>query len=109
MGARFFWDAFWELSTERASGSYGEGRIPYSAIRDFALDHGIADSGSFRFFRTMIRAMDAEYLDRGKTTASLEQQQKEAGLSDIASVNDPTAVRGLLSRISKARPDTGEQ
>lgn len=58
----FVWDAFWELNTERPMG-FALGPIPARAIREHAEAAGIFGD-AFDSFRTVIRALDAEYLKR---------------------------------------------
>ncbi len=67
-----------------------EGRIPYTAIRLFARDHGLVKDAA-HWFRTVIREMDAEYLGiRAPTAAS--------HLVNETPMNDVKGVRGLLRR-----------
>ena len=58
----FVWDAFWELNTERPM-AFALGPIPGRAIREHAEFTGIVGD-AFDGFRTLIRALDAEYLKR---------------------------------------------
>ena len=56
---RFYWAAFWELSSERSFG-FGIGPIPHSAIRLYADANGVR--GDFmETFIGIIRRMDGEY------------------------------------------------
>lgn len=57
-GAAAWWEAFWELGTERQIGM-AEGPIPANAIREAA--HGLSRDEADGFRRVM-RAMDAIYL-----------------------------------------------
>lgn len=57
-GSHSFYNAFWDLDSERAIGMQ-PGRIPYSAIRKYAMNHGISDSD---VFIRIIMAMDKAYL-----------------------------------------------
>lgn len=61
----FYWDAFWELSTERQVGM-SPGPIPGSAIRDYAA----SDQGyNAACFSQIIRSMDDFYLSWGQEAA----------------------------------------
>lgn len=57
----FVWDAFWSLSSDRPTGM-STGPIPFSAVDRFAQRYGIDDLDEFDGFRSIIRAIDAEYL-----------------------------------------------
>ena len=98
-GARFLWDAFWELTTERPMGFGAEGRIPYTAIRLFAHDHSLAGDAA-GWFRTVIREMDAEYLGIRAPTAASQ-------IVNETPMNDVKGVRGLLRRHAKQSNSAG--
>lgn len=53
-----FWNAFWDLSTEREPGFEKQGRIRWSAIQQYAKMTGIEK----RIFERIIKAMDRAYL-----------------------------------------------
>lgn len=59
-GDTFYLEAFWELSTCR-SFSGGVGPIPWTAVVDYGLRFGL-DDDMLAPFVTVIRAMDAEYV-----------------------------------------------
>lgn len=76
-----------------------EGRIPYTAIRLFARDHGLVGDAA-NWFRTVIREMDAEYLGiRAPTAAS--------HIVNETPMNDVKGVRGLLRRHAKHSNSAG--
>lgn len=57
----FYWDAFWELSSERQLVMGGVGPIPGSKIREFAAIEGV-EGEIFHMFRRVIRAMDMVFI-----------------------------------------------
>ena len=59
-GDDWFMGAFWDLSTERPIGM-GSGPIPWSALLRYAAYAGLTP-GTMLLFRTVIHAMDREYL-----------------------------------------------
>lgn len=76
-----------------------EGRIPYTAIRLFAHDHGLAGDAA-GWFRTVIREMDAEYLGIRAPTAASQ-------IVNETPMNDVKGVRGLLLRHAKQSNSAG--
>lgn len=60
-GYESWYDAFWELSTDRQIG-FVTGPIPSKSIREYADYLGL-DRGESVRFRSVIRAMDKEFLD----------------------------------------------
>lgn len=56
----FYYEAFWEVSSDRQVGM-GLGGIPFTAIDRYAARYGITDQDRFDAFRRTMRAMDAEY------------------------------------------------
>lgn len=56
----FHYRAFWQLSTCRQIGM-AVGPIPWQAVNDYALRHGIWDA-DFEHFEACIEGMDAAYL-----------------------------------------------
>jgi hypothetical protein len=69
----FTWDAFSALSSDRSAGM-GEGAIPFTAIDRFAQRYGIDDLDEFDRFRSLISALDREYLG-----IRAEQSKKDDG------------------------------
>ena len=63
----FYWDAFWELSTDRSE----MGPIPFTAIDCFCKRHKIFDSDEFDSFCYFIRGLDSEYM-------GIKQRETEA-------------------------------
>lgn len=58
-----YWEGWQALRHDRQYGAMGGcSGISYLALSRYAGDHGIAD-GEFHIFTTLIRAMDAEYMD----------------------------------------------
>lgn len=57
----WLWDAFWDLSSCRASG-FGAGPIPWTAIHEYATRYRLTGD-RFESFRTVIRRMDGVALD----------------------------------------------
>lgn len=96
-GLQFLWDAFWELTTERPMGMAGEGRIPGSAIRHFAEDHGLYRDDA-RWFREVIREMDAEYL-------GLRTEEPGSGLINETPLSDVQGVKAMLRKFAKRKPE----
>lgn len=58
-GAEAWFEAFWELSTDRRVSEYGTGPIPASSIRSHTEGWPEEDRDAFR---VCIRAMDAAFL-----------------------------------------------
>lgn len=96
-GLQFLWDAFWELTTERPMGMAGEGRIPASAIREFARDHGFY-SDDARWFREVIREMDAEYL-------GLRTDDAPSGLINETPMSDVKGIKAMLRKYAKRKAE----
>ena len=57
----YVWDAFWTLNSDRPLG-IGEGPIPFTSIDRFAQRYGIDNLDDFDEFRSLIHAIDGEYL-----------------------------------------------
>lgn len=94
-GSEFLWEAFWELTTERRLGFGAESRIPHSAIRSYARDHGYRDPDTFSWFLAVIREMDAEYLG---IRAPAQQQVQ---ITDQVAMTDFSGIKALLRRLAK--------
>jgi len=69
--------AFFHLSTCRSYGM-GYGPIPWTAIRDFAVDRQL-DEEAWRLFEYWIRQMDAAYLD---WHAAEEKSRRDAAAAE---------------------------
>lgn len=60
---RWVWDAFSDLTTERAPGSMGPpGHIPWRAIYTYCQVHGIRGV-QFDHFKEVVKSMDDAYLE----------------------------------------------
>lgn len=60
LGLELYWNAFWDLSTCRASG-LGAGPIPWLAVRDYALTFEFDEEQQEDLFY-LVRLMDNEFL-----------------------------------------------
>ena len=68
---KFFWTAFWELSSDRALGGMGGvGPIQFSSIDRYAQRAGIVDPDQFRRFLRVIRSLDSAYVKKVNETKS---------------------------------------
>lgn len=55
---QWIWDAFSDLTTERAPGGFGPpGHIPWRAVRDYAREFGIRGV-AFLHFKEVVKEMD---------------------------------------------------
>lgn len=61
LGLQLFWVAFMELSSCRSS-AMGLGRIPWTAIKDWALAYELDEEQADDLFHAIL-AMDSAYLD----------------------------------------------
>ena len=64
----FVWDAFRELCSDRPASAAGMGAISFSSVDRYAARVGLCDIDAFSRFLTLIRRMDAAYLDHMKET-----------------------------------------
>ena len=60
LGLELYYDAFWELSTCRATG-LALGPIPWSAIKDYAVTFGLDEAQEEDLFY-LVRAVDNAFL-----------------------------------------------
>lgn len=60
-GLELYWDAFWDLSTCRATG-FGVGPIPWSAMRDYAVTFELDEEQQEDLYY-LVRVMDNTFLD----------------------------------------------
>lgn len=68
---RFFWIAFWELSSDRPIGGMGGvGAIPFTSIDQYARRFGVDDPDQFRRLLRVIRSLDSKYLAKVNETKS---------------------------------------
>jgi hypothetical protein len=59
---QFYWNAFWQINTDRPSNSAGISAISYMAIDAYARREGLEGSDFYDLFN-IVRAMDAEFID----------------------------------------------
>ena len=75
-GLKLYYDAFWELCSDRPMGMSGYGPIPYSSIRRYCVEWDMNDELSSNMKR-LIRRMDGEFLEwqdkRAKQNAKIKQ------------------------------------
>lgn len=71
-GLHYYYYAFVELSTCRNLGM-GEGCIPWSAVREYALSEGLGEDDFDRLL-ILVRGMDIEYLDYQKRKQKAESK-----------------------------------
>ncbi|MFC3206111.1 phage tail assembly chaperone [Aquamicrobium soli] len=58
-----YWRAWEALRNDRQYGAFGgASAVPYMAIRQYALDHGIVGA-EFETFRLLFKAIDTEWLE----------------------------------------------
>ncbi|MDR7036108.1 hypothetical protein J2X36_000844 [Methylobacterium sp. BE186] len=69
----FVWDAFWDLSNDRALGFGVVGPIPWSSIDRYAGRVGVSDPEEFERLSRLIRAMDTVWRER------MREDMKTAG------------------------------
>jgi hypothetical protein len=81
----FYWDAFNNLTSERAFGM-GVGPIPYSAIRRYADEFEIRSRDEFAFFSGIMQALDSEYL------ALINKPKGEADMVPVTDVAEQHLV-----------------
>ncbi|WP_313392030.1 hypothetical protein [Sphingobium yanoikuyae] len=75
----FYYDAFWNLHTERQVGM-AQGPIPDSAIKAYAADPELQLTNRERWaFRDIIRAMDNTYLNITAETAKTSTKAGKKG------------------------------
>jgi hypothetical protein len=96
---QFYWDAFWELSSDRQVGM-AIGRIPFSSIDRYAQRYDLDQVDEFDLFREVMRSMDAEF----RRLSSPEESKK--GLEVKAT--DIDGVRAVFDRLSKRQEANGD-
>jgi hypothetical protein len=80
-GLAFYMSAFYSLSSCRAVGM-AEGRIPWTAVKDYALYYGL-DEVEFDILWELITRVDAAYLDwQSKRVAKKEPVKKSTGTKE---------------------------
>ena len=61
-GLDFYYSAFWELMTCRPIGMM-EGPIPWTAIHQYAVAHGVYDPDEIDRMSAVIKRMDIAYME----------------------------------------------
>lgn len=74
-GDEFYLAAFWELSSTRSQG-WGEGQIPWTAMKDYAEFHELEDDVARAFVQVM-RAMDSAYLEWQADESRRKRKEEE--------------------------------
>ena len=92
-GLYFYADAFWRLNNDRQLGA-GLGPISFLSIDAYGRRYGIDDLDEFDRFLSIIRAMDAEYLQ-------LRNPKADSEIVDEVEMDKPAAVRSLLMKLAK--------
>jgi hypothetical protein len=72
----FFWDAFWELTTERSIVDGYTCPIPWTAMNNYCYRHGITDSREFDKFCFIVRSLDTA--DRDSKQKKIQAQREIA-------------------------------
>ncbi len=81
-GLEFYWRAFTELSADRDIGM-AEGHIPWTAMNQWALRHGI-QGDEFERFVSILRIVDTAYMEKRHS-----QHKKAIGKGGNKSFNKP--------------------
>ncbi len=89
-GCDFYFEAFWELSSDRQIGM-GVGEIPFSAIDRYAVRFDV-HGDAFDTLRRVLRSMDAEYR---KVVNTPKDKQK------TVSAKDAKGFGALLDRMGE--------
>ncbi|MBU4609130.1 hypothetical protein IMZ29_00745 [Achromobacter sp. GG226] len=71
----WFWEAFWELSTERQRGM-SEGQIPWSAIKRYVDARPVFD---FDVVSQIVRTLDGIYLSRDDDATKQRNKGRRGG------------------------------
>lgn len=77
-GAEYLYEAFWQLSTDRAQSGFGVHPIPFSAIDAYARRYGIVDE-EFDVLLVSIRALDDEFIEI--MADKIKRETKQGGAS----------------------------
>ena len=76
LGLDFYYNAFLKLSSCRSIGM-SEGRIPWTAIKEYGYHHGLDDDDVERLVY-LVNAMDAEYLKYRAKESKAETEKSKA-------------------------------
>lgn len=68
---RYFWDAFWDLATDRPEGVRA---IPFSSLHHYACRYGLDDLDDFERFKALVWAIDRVQLDVSLAPAVTEDE-----------------------------------
>jgi hypothetical protein len=100
---QFYWEAFWDLSTERQIGM-AAGPIPRSAIIAYAQEYDIVGD-DFDLFYRMLRTMDGHYL-----TLSSPSSSKDVDQATYVAADDIDGVKAVIDRLRvRAKSATKKQ
>jgi hypothetical protein len=91
MQNQFYWDAFWDLGSERSI-SMGVGPIPRSAVRDYAREFAVTGD-AYDVFLTIIRKLDCKYLELNSSSNKTQNR----GL--VAPADDPEKAAAVMDVI----------
>jgi hypothetical protein len=95
---QLFWDAFWELSTERQLGN-AIGPIPASRIREYLRDELDLHGNEYDRARAIVRRADDAWI------AMLNRRKDDApDMTDAAKMTDAEGVKRVMRRLGKAKP-----
>ncbi len=96
---QFFYEAFWELSSDRQSGM-SVGQIPSGSIARFASDLEM-DTDAADFLRAVLRSLDNIYLSHQSG------KHPDDKIVDFAHVDDHVGVSAILKRLGKKPKESG--
>jgi len=96
---QIYWDAFWELSSDRQVGM-AIGRIPFTAIDCYARRYGFEEIDEFDRFVSVMRAMDSEF--RRLTSPEETKKGLEVKATDIE------GVKSVFDRLQKRQEANGD-
>lgn len=80
-GLQFIYSAFWELTTCREIGMV-EGPIPWTAIYQYALAHGIRDPDEIDRLSALVKRMDIRYLSHVRDKSKSKSDPKVQRVPD---------------------------
>lgn len=91
---QFFYDAFWELGSERINGM-SAGQIPANSITRFAGEHEMTVDER-DFLKHVLRTLDNIFLNYKATKTALTDN-----IVDSARIDDHVGVSAILKRLGK--------
>jgi len=96
----FYWEAFYELSTERQIGM-GIGPIPRSAVMAYAAEWGLVGD-AVEHFANIIKLVDVEQMRISNSmSSSSDKKGAEADISDVEGTK--TVLNKLVSRANRSK------